>query len=302
MRADGDNIGLAVLAVVLAVFALSLGDASIKRFSVDFTLWQIFVVRSALAVPVLIAVAKARDRSLSLRPGILGWTAVRSLLLVFMWVAYYVALPHTELSVAAAAYYTTPIFITLLAALLVGDRVGAAGWTAVFLGFCGVLLILRPRADAFNAHTLLPLISAVLYAFAMILTRTKCRDEHPLVLSLALNLTFVAVGAAATLLTALWGPTTAGGETQGFLHGPWAAMGTREWLVMGLLATAILVGSVCAAVAYQAGPPAIVATFDFSYLAFAALWGLLFFGEVPDGVTVAGMVLIAVAGILAVRR
>lgn len=298
----GDNVKLAVIAIVFTEFALSLGDALIKQISANFTLWQIFVVRSAIAIPVLIAITKLREQPVSLKPHYFGWTALRSLMLTFMWVAYYTALPHLALSIAAGAYYTLPIFITLFAALFIGDRVGAKGWIAVFLGFCGILLILRPQAEDFNAYALLPLISAILYALAMILTRTKCKSENPLVLSLGLNVSFISVGATATLLIGLWSPSEVETQIYPFLLGRWISMGTNEWLAMSLLATAVIVGSVGAAIAYQAGPSSIVAAFDFSYVAFAAVWGLLFFAEVPEAVTIAGMVLIVGAGMLAVRR
>ena len=296
-----DNIRLAVVAIVLAVLALSLGDALVKRISDGLPLWQIFVLRSAIVIPVLAVIIRTRYRSVSLRPRKLGWTALRSLMLTFMWVAYYAALPNLALSVAAAAYYTTPLFITLLSALYTGDRVGARGWTAVFAGFCGILLILRPQAQDFNVYAVLPLVSAVLYALAMIATRTHCKGENPLILSLGLNVSFVVVGAAATLFTALLG-SQAGSDGSSFLLRGWAPMDGDEWLAMGLLATAVLVGSVGAAIAYQAGPPSVVATFDFSYLAFATLWGLAFFAERPDAVTIGGMALIAGAGMIAVWR
>ena len=59
-------------------------------------------------------------------------------------------------------------------------------------------------------------------------------------------------------------------------------MGTAEWLTMALLAAAAIIASVGAAIAYQVGPSATVATFDFTYVGFAALWGVLFFAEVLD--------------------
>ena len=223
-------------------------------------------------------------------------------MLTFMWVAYYTALPHVALSVAAAVYYTLPLFITLFAALFIGEKVGVQGWIAVLLGFCGVLLILKPQAEDFNPYALLPLISAILYAFAMIITRTKCKNESPLVLSFGLNVSFIGVGALAIFLIWLWGPSNAETGAYPFLLGRWISMGTQEWLAGGLLATAVIIGSVFAAIAYQSGPSSIVSTFDFAYLAFAALWGFLFFAEVPDAITVTGMVLIVAAGILAVRR
>jgi drug/metabolite transporter (DMT)-like permease len=74
------------------------------------------------------------------------------------------------------------------------------------------------------------------------------------------------------------------------------------WLTLGFLAASGVIGGIGAAFAYQVGPPATVATFDFAYVGFAVLWGVLFFAEVLDPVTLTGMALIIVAGVLSVRR
>ena len=297
-----DNIKLAVFSIVVAVLALSLGDALIKAISADFPLWQIFVLRSALCAPVLLVALWLKYPDVGLLPTVPLWSWARSALLMSMWLVYYAALPNVELSVAAAAYYTLPLFITLLSSWFVGDRVGIQGWLAVCLGFVGVLMVLKPQADDFNAYALLPLISAVCYALAMILTRTKCRDEHPLVLSLALNIVFIVAGLSATILIWAFEPSVEQAGPWRFLIAGWVSMDGKEWLAMFILAGAVLLGSVLSAIAYQSGPSALVSTFDFSYLAFAAIWGLLFFAEVPDAITAIGIVVIALAGILAVRR
>lgn len=301
-RSASDNLQLAVFAIVLAVFALSLGDALIKRISVDFTLWQIFVVRSMIAAPVLVLFIGYHAGWDQLVPRTLGWTTFRSLLLTLMWLTYYAALPHLTLSVAAAAYYTLPIFITLLAAVFLGEAIGTRGWIAVLVGFAGVLVMLRPQADDFNAYALLPLVSAGLYALAMIITRSKCRHEAPLRLSLALNLSFIVVGGLATIVIGLWRPSGPAVAAYPQLLGLWTPMGPDEWLAMGLLAAALFIGSIFAAIAYQSGRSSVVATFDFAYLPFAVVWGILFFAEMPDAVTVTGMVLIVAAGVLSVWR
>lgn len=297
-----DNIALGVTAVVVSVLALSLGDAVIKLYSVSFPLWQIYVVRSLLALPLLFIAIRLRRGKPSLIPVSVPWTAARCLLLALMWVAYYAALPHVQLSLAAAAYYTSPLFITLLAALFTGDKVGSKRWFAVTLGFIGVLVMLRPDADDFSLYSLLPVLAAVLYGLAMILTRTKCQREDPMALALALNVTFIIVGAIVTAGIVLSGLTQSLGSVNPFLFGPWAALGGDEWMALGSLAIAIVVGSIGAAVAYQSAPPSIVATFDYAYLAFATLWGLLVFAEIPDALSVVGMVMITSAGLLAVRR
>jgi drug/metabolite transporter (DMT)-like permease len=293
-----DNLPLAVAVIILTVLALSLGDALIKFTSGEFVIWQIFVLRSLLVLPILFLYLRLKAPDALTIPPALGWTVLRSLMLVGMWVAYYLALPNLDLSIAAATYYTLPIFITLFSAALIGDKISLLGWAAVFVGFLGVLLILRPKAGDFNLYALLPLVSAVLYALSMILTRTKCRAVNPLMLSVALNLAFVVVGTLAALsITAF-----ASEPREGFLLAAWAEMGSAEWVSMALLATAILIGSVGAAIAYQNGPPAVIGTFDFADVGFALLWGVVFFAEVPDLLSLIGMALIVVAGIMSLRQ
>jgi drug/metabolite transporter (DMT)-like permease len=297
-----DNVKLAVLAIIIANLAFSLSDAAIKLISADFVLWQILVTRSIIAIPLLIAIILLQFGLTSLAPRHFGWVALRSLTITLSLVAYASSLPYLALGIAAVTLYTLPIFITLFAALFIGDRIGLIGWGSILLGFVGVALILKPTPDSFNRYALLPLIAAILYALTAILTRTKCREENPLVLSLGANFSLIAIGLLATLLIAMFGGSTDEVQAASFLFGEWSTMGTVEWLTMALLAAATIIASVGAAIAYQVGPSATVATFDFTYVGFAALWGFLFFAEVLDGVTLTGMALIIVAGVLAVRR
>lgn len=294
-----DNVPLGVAAIVGTVLALSLGDALIKSLGGGggMGLWQLFAVRSALAFPVLFIGALVFLNRTLLPPKSVGWIAMRSLLLTAMWVAYYFALPLLPLAVAAAAYYTLPLFIVAFAALFGGETVGRSQWVGAALGFVGILLVLRPGGEAFVWAAMLPIISAILYAFAMILTRTKCRNEHPATLALGLNATFIVVGVMGLLVGWIF-PF----ETSAFLSPEWTVMGSNEWLTTAILASLILVASVGTAVAYQVAPASTVGTFDFAYVGFALIWGALFFSERPDNVALAGIALIVVAGVLAVKR
>lgn len=294
-----DNITLGVTTIVGTVFALSLGDALIKSLGGGGTIgvWQLFAVRSLLAFPVLLVGALLLVSRNCLLPRSVPWIILRSGLLVTMWVAYYVALPLLPLAVAAAAYYTLPLFIVAFAAIFGGETVGRTQWAGVALGFVGILLVLRPGGEAFRWTALLPVLSAVLYALAMILTRTKCRDEHPATLALGLNATFVIVGVIGLLVGQFLHL-----DATGFLTTNWAAMGYEEWQSTAILAGLILVASVGTAVAYQSAPASTVGTFDFAYVGFALIWGAVFFAERPDAIALVGIALIVVAGLLAVRR
>lgn len=296
-----DNFKLAIVVILATCFALSLGDALIKQQSASFAIWQIFAMRSLIALPFLVYLLRIRSRDLPILPRHFGWTLARSLILVLMWICYFAALPHIALAVAAAAYYTLPIFITLLAAIFLREKITISGWLAIVIGFSGTLLILQPQADDFDAYALLPLISAVCYACAMTLTRGKCQHEKPIVLSLWLNISFVAVGVVALCGLYLWDPTAETVALNSFLLGAWTPMGLDEWRIMGILAIAILIGSVGAAYAYQNGPASTIASFDFSYVGFATIWGFLLFDEIPGPLVSVGIILIVIAGGIAAR-
>lgn len=292
----------AILAIVASVFALSLGDALIKQTSADFSLWQLFVMRSVFAVPLLMGVILFAVRRATIIPREFFWATVRSMMLVVMWVAYYLSLSNVSFAVAAAAFYTIPIFIVLFAAVFVKERVGLSGWIAVALGFVGVLLVLRPDASGLSVYAVLPLLSAMLYAGAMILTGTKCRTDHPLTLSLALNISFLVVGLIVTGIFLVLPETSPPSPDLMFLLGPWTELTSDTWKAAAILSIAIIVGSAGAAIAYQIGPASIVGVFDYSYLVFAAIWGFLFFAETPDMLTGFGMALIFSAGALVALR
>ena len=297
-----DNLKVAVSAVLIACFSLSLGDSLIKQQSASFVIWQIFLVRSSIAVPFLIYFARIRSCEVSIKPVQTSWTLLRSLILVSMWVFYFVALPHIELAVAAAAYYTLPIFIMLFAAIFLGETITAKGWLAVVLGFIGTLLILQPQADDFNTYALLPVVAAICYASAMIITRSKCRHEQPIVLSLWLNLSFVGVGALALLALKIFDLNTETQDLNPFLLGEWTPMSLDVWRIMAMLAIAFVIGSVGAAIAYQQGPPSIIAIYDYSYVAFAVVWGIVFFEEIPSSLVTAGIVMIVAAGMISIQQ
>lgn len=291
-----DNLGKGISLIVLAVFILSLADAAVKYFSSRLPLWQLFLVVSCLSVPALGSWAVRRIRLGRLRIAAVRWVALRSLLLLLMWVSYYAALPFIPLSVAAVAIYTTPLFIALFSTRYGGESLSGIGWWAVGIGFVGVVLVLRPGADTFSFAALFPVVGAVFYALAMVVTRRHCRNEHPLVLALGLNVAFLiaaCVGGVASLLI-----DTRLAARAGFLLAAWQPLDWAALAFIALYAVALVFINTATAKAYQVAPAALVGTFDYAYLPFACLWGYLLFQEVPDLFTWGGMLMILAAGLL----
>lgn len=292
-----DQPVLAVLVIVITVFAMAFADAIVKSVSSQMPLWQVFVVRSLIAIPMISGVAFAGPLH-DIRPISFGWTMLRSLLLVLMYIAIYAGVPVLSLSTIAASLYTGPLFITLFSAVLIGEPVGRGRWIAIILGFVGVLFIIRPGGDAFSPAAMIPVAAAIFYALAAVITRSKCANERPIVLALALNYALLIVGGAATAGLLLLNLSPASQSLYPFLIGNWISMGPREWGVTSLLALLIVGIGIGLAKAYQSGPPATIAAFDYSYLIFAAFWSFVFFADLPDTFTIVGIALIMCSGLL----
>ena len=290
--------GLGIGLIVASVFLMSFGDALIKLASASFTVWQIFVLRSLIALPLLLLVMRLRAGAEPLLPRSPGWVALRSALLTVMWIAYYAALPLISLSAAAVAFYTAPMFIALLARAFIGEAVGPGRWLGIMLGFAGVLVVLQPGADTFSPAALLPVLAAMLYAIAAIVTRARCQAERPLALAVGLNLGLLMAGLLASSALALMPAPTAQASAHPFLFGPWATMSASEWAVMTVLALLMVCFGTGVAMAYQVAPASVVGAFDYAYVAFAVLWSYLFFGEQPEPLAIVGMALIAAGGAL----
>jgi len=293
-QADRTLQGIAI--ILASVAAMAFADAVVKLISAEVTLWQVFVARSLFALPCLVALALFRGGRM--RPRAPRWVLLRSLSILLCWILYYAALPHLNLALAAVAVYTNPIMTALLSALLLREPVTARQWCGVLLGFVGVATVLRPDSASFSWAVLLPLLAAAFYAFASVVTRSKCRAEDAVSLAVSLHLAFLVTGCLGSLILLGVGLDAATQAGQPFLLGDWDAMGMEAWGAMALLGVLSALFFLGVAKAYQIAPPQIVAVFDYGYLLSAALWGFVFFAERPDRHTLIGMACIAAAGLL----
>ena len=121
-------------------------------------------------------------------------------------------------------------------------------------------------------------------------------------MSLSLNLTMLIVGLIVSALLVWFNPQGDVAKAYPYIFGLWSSLGITDWLVLALLVVFAIVIGILLAGAYQAAPPSIVSTFEYSYLVFVAVWDILFFGIAPTIISISGMTLIVLAGLLVLRR
>lgn len=290
-----------VAGILFSVFLMALQDALIKHASAEISLWQLFALRSLVAVPILCLISKVTtNRYASIKSLLNGWVVLRSGLLVSMYVGLYAVIPYIPLSTLAAGFYTGPIFIVIFSAFMTGERVRVLDRFAIGTGFLGVLLISKPTTDGISVLSLLPVLSGIFYAAAAVITRAKLHDKAPTELALSLN---VFLGMLGFLIVGVLGAMgLAVDENTHHLLLGWGALLPSDLGLIAVLGVMLVAISISLAFAYRSAPPPVIAGFDYSYLVFSGLFGFILFNEIPTASSIAGMLMITGAGLAMLKR
>ena len=290
-----DRPGRAASLMVGALFLLGLQDGIVKFTSSELSLWQFQLLRSALNLALLVALTRILWGAAGPRPKRIWAVSLRSLLMVCTMVCYFGAVPFLGLAEIAAGLYVFPLFVALLSALLLGERVGPRRIAAIAVGFGGTLLILKPGTAAFQPVALMPVAAALFYAGTILTTRRLCRAESPVTLAYGVSITFLCVGVLGVAVFS-WTGDGAMARDWPYLFTGWHDIAVGVLALIAVCSVINLSSNIALARAYQSAEASWLAPFDYSYIVFATFWGYVFWAHVPDGPTSLGMIMIAGAG------
>jgi drug/metabolite transporter (DMT)-like permease len=291
-----DRPRLAASLLIGSLFFLGLQDSIVKLTSGDVSMWQFQVIRALFILGLLLLFTRVIWGVTCPRPKRFWAIALRSTFLASTMVFFFGGIPVLSLAVVAAGLYVFPLFVALLSALVLGERVGPRRVVAILVGFGGTLLILKPGTEAFQPIALMPIGAALCYAGQILTTRRLCRDESPITLAYGVSLSYMAYGVLGLIFIPLF--------VDGDLAASWPYLftGWRETLSLWTVALTAVAAALNVTVhiglarAYQSAEATWLASFDYSYLIFATFWGFVFWRHIPDTWTVVGMVMIAGAG------
>ena len=268
------GIGLLVLAV--ACFAVL--DITTKVVSVSvpvvMALWFRYVFQ-AMATTVTMLPVRGRAMLRTAHP---KFQCLRGVLLLTSSALAFFSLKYMPVGEFTAVVMITPLVITLLAALTLGERVSALRWALVAGGFAGTLVIIRPGGDAFDWVLLLPLGLVASNAWFQILTGRLVKTEDPVTMQFYTGWVGTLIASAA--LPFFW--------TELDSTALWAGL-----VFMGVMGS---VGHFMMILAYARAPASTLTPFLYAQIGFAMLGGWLVFSHVPDQWSMLGMVMIAVCG------
>lgn len=295
------NPTLGVVYLCMGVFVFSLQDAIIKQVSGAYALTEVVFIRSCVAGPILLFLVQREAGWRSIFASRLGTLTIRALIMFGAYTAYYMAFPALPLADAVALYFTVPLFVTALAGPLLGERTGPWVWAAVLLGFVGVLVMLQPGSGLFEPAALLSLLAAALYGMAMLMARKFGSSLSASVMAFYQNAIFL-FGSALLALVLHWGNwMQAAHPSLLFLVRPWVVPSMIDALLIAACGVVAAMGMMFLTSAYRVARASTVTPFEYTGMLWAPLWGFLFFSEVPRATTMAGALVIVVAGLLALR-
>ena len=282
-----DNVRGATL-MVLAMFGFAIEDMLIKQMAAGLPVGQVVTIIGAGGAIIFGFIAKSYGDGLwsadTLHPALL----IRNVCEIFGTLGFVAAIALTPISTASAILQATPLVVTLGAAMFLGETVGWRRWMAIMIGLFGVLLIIRPGMDAFDAKSLLAVLGVVGLAGRDLATRRIPKTISSRIV--AFNAFVISIFTGMILLAF------------GVTGSSWTIPDTIDSF---RLVAAIFVGVAAyyaIVAATRIGDMSIIAPFRYSRLVFALIIGVLAFGESPDTLTLVGAGIIVASGIYTLLR
>ncbi|BAI76664.1 permease of the drug/metabolite transporter superfamily (plasmid) [Azospirillum sp. B510] len=279
-----DNTPLGIGSMLMSVLFFSLMNVLAKLLMDRFPVTEVMFFRSLFAlVPVCLSIHLGSGFATTLRTRYPWGHMGRSLIGLTTMVAMFWSFHLLPLGDAIALNFAAPLFLTALSVPLLSEKVGIHRWSAVLVGFAGVLIIVRPSGDVLNLGAIVALCGALTNALAMIAIRQLSRTEPPDTIVFYFTL-------LTTILLGLALPFS------------WVTPDPMGWFL--LLATGLLggCGQLMLTRAYSLAPAAVVAPLNYTSLLLAVTFGWFLWGEVPTTTMAVGAAVVMASGLYILHR
>jgi len=276
-------VALGVGMMLLGIFVFATNDALGKWLVGAFSPAELLLVRSvaglAFLTPAIARTGVGKFRQ-SPRPGL---QAIRVALSAAESLLFFYALTALPLAEVMTYYMAGPIYVTALSPWLLGERVGWRRWSAVAVGFAGVVLALHPSPQTLSPQAVAALVGSFMYACFVMATRKLAGTSGTVLMTAQLGATLLLGGA---LLAA-----------QGWTSPGWADFG-----LMLVLAAGSLAGNLCVNWSLRLAPASVVVPLQYTLILWGILFGYMVFGDVPGRPALAGAAVIVGAGLFIFMR
>lgn len=279
LRTDGEGtVVTGILLIVLSMSVVPLMDGIAKLLSARYPVLEIVWARYFFHLLYLLPIVIMRYGPSALLPRHPSLQIVRGGLLLASTFLFFAAIARMPIADALALVFISPLIVTALSPVLLAEKVGSRRWVAVWVGFIGALIIIRPGFAAIDTGALLALAAGVIYAFYMIATRRLSGTAPPLV-----TLTYTAL-LGAVVMSAL-------------APFQWITPGPFDLFLMAAMGACAAAGHFLLIKAFEHAPASVLAPFGYSEIVMATAVGYVLFGDFPDTWTWFGIAVIIGSGV-----
>ena len=282
---------------VAAMIAMSTQDMVIKWVSGTYPLHEIVLVRALVAILLTLLIVRYEGGFVLLRTRRWPLHLVRGLLVVMANMGFFLALAALPMAEALALFFVAPLFITILSVFILKETVGPRRWIAVAVGMVGVFIMLRPGDEIFELAALLPVGGAFAYALMQMITRRLGVTDRASTMVFYIHFTYIIVSLCVGLVAGDGRFAGSGHPSLEFLF--------RAWVWPSATDAALFVACGCfnatagylLTQAYRIAEATVVAPFEYVAMPMAVIWGVVLWGDWPDMMAAAGIVLIVGSGL-----
>ncbi len=273
----------AIGCMVLGCAFLMMSDAFTKWLSQTYSIGQIMSLRNVFVLVPLFLVVWHKNSFRELR--VHSWRAqlFRSIFHVASAALFVTSVGRLPLADVHSIGFAGPIFIAALSPLMLGEHVGWHRWTAIFVGFGGVLIMLRPTGAGFHLLGLIPLAAALSASFRDLVTRKMSRTETSISMLFVSSVAVIIAGACTLPID--WKPLTWTSLLLFVCNG--LVNGSAHFLIIE---------------AYRRAPAPVVSPFKYSILLWATLFGYMIWHNVPDRWIIIGAIPVVASGLYILHR
>ena len=282
--------------IAMSLFAMQ--DSLIKFIFEQSALYEIFFGRYLVAAILLFCYIKFRGQKVTLKTHYPVLTIVRVILHFFAFSFFFISLTYMQLATANALFFSCPFFVSIFAKFFLKEFIGIRRWSAIAFGFTGVLIVLNPNFSEFEFRNLLPVLSALLYAASMTITKyTSDKDDvntqlyyFYLIALIFCGVIYVFMGSG-QFNRVNFDPTTQ------FIFREWFSNFDYTWKFILFFGIAASIAFVCIFSAYIVASPSVVSLFEYSLIIMSMIPGYFLFNEIPSLRTLIGVICIISAGV-----
>jgi len=277
------NLLLAGILLMLAGdFLFALNDAMGKWLVASFSVGQVVLIRSVGAFIVLGPMLAKQGTAKLVHMERRDLQFLRVVATSLDTILFYAAVVFLPLADVMSFYMAGPIYVAALSHFMLGEKVGWRRWTAILIGFCGVLIMLEPSSAAFSLPSIFAVVGSLSFAFAIVLNR-RLRGTTDTSLVTWQTIGTLLVGGALTI-------------------GAWQTPGLFDFGAMLLLGIVACIAHLLITRALKLAPASTLAPLHYTLLLWAIVFGLFFFGEVPSTRILVGAGIVVLAGLFIFHR